>query len=206
MTFEELKDFILDPQKMKMSHIYKPAMLRYVLANGGEATRDQIAAEFIQRDALQLEHYRRKVVDKMPGQRMIRDGVLDRMGDTYRMASPLDQLTRSEQLELMAACDRRIEHLIAARGDPFPSSNSDPVPGSVRYEVLKLAGGRCELCGVSHEEVPLDVDHILPRSLGGSNDTDNLQALCRTCNSQKLNRDQTDFRPLNDQFNHRNPK
>jgi diadenosine tetraphosphate (Ap4A) HIT family hydrolase len=205
MTYEELKTFILDHNRMKMSHIYKPAMVRCVLANGGAASLDQIAAEFIQRDVLQLEHYRRNVVDKMPGQRMVRDGVLVKDGGTYRMAPPFDELTRSQQLELMAACERRIEEFVASRGDPFPRNNTDPVPGSVRYEVLKRAGGRCELCGVSHEEVPLDVDHIVPRTKGGTNDPSNLQALCRTCNSQKLNRDDTDFRAVADAFAERDP-
>jgi len=31
----------------------------------------------------------------------------------------------------------------------------------------------------------LDVDHILPRSEGGTDDPDNLQALCWRCNQDK---------------------
>ena len=82
-TFDELKAFILDPQRMRMSHVYKPLMIIAVLRNGGAASRDQIAAEFVARDVFQLEHYRRKVVDKMPGVRLVRDGVLERNGDVY---------------------------------------------------------------------------------------------------------------------------
>ncbi|MGI9446309.1 MAG: HNH endonuclease [Pirellulales bacterium] len=44
------------------------------------------------------------------------------------------------------------------------------------------------------ERFPLHVDHITPRSKGGSNDLDNLQALCRACHLGKGNRDDTDFR------------
>lgn len=35
---------------------------------------------------------------------------------------------------------------------------------------------------------PLTVDHIRPRSRGGTNDLTNLQILCRNCNSSKKNR------------------
>jgi 5-methylcytosine-specific restriction endonuclease McrA len=40
----------------------------------------------------------------------------------------------------------------------------------------------------------LHVDHIKPRSLGGTNDPDNLQTLCRKCNIGKSNKDDTDLR------------
>lgn len=32
---------------------------------------------------------------------------------------------------------------------------------------------------------PFEVDHIIPRHLGGSNDPDNLQALCHSCHAAK---------------------
>ena len=70
----------------------------------------------------------------------------------------------------------------------------------IRYEVLKRAGKRCELCGVAEGDsdyerlLPLHVDHVVPRPLGGSNDLTSLQVLCKACNFGKGNRDQTDFR------------
>ena len=64
----------------------------------------------------------------------------------------------------------------------------------MRFTVLKAAGGRCQLCGISTKERPLDVDHIVPRSRGGKTDLTNLQALCSKCNRSKRNQDETDFR------------
>jgi hypothetical protein len=40
---------------------------------------------------------------------------------------------------------------------------------------------RCVKCGSVHA---LQVDHILPRALGGSDDPDNLRLLCRSCNQR----------------------
>ena len=79
----------------------------------------------------------------------------------------------------------------------------EPISGSIRYEVLKRAEFRCELCGISAEEKSLEVDHIHPKSLGGKDDLSNYQALCYSCNASKGNRDSTDFRDLNTQYEHR---
>lgn len=43
--------------------------------------------------------------------------------------------------------------------------------------------GKCVLCGVTDK--PLTIDHIIPISKGGTNDTRNLQPLCRSCNARK---------------------
>ena len=50
---------------------------------------------------------------------------------------------------------------------------------------------------------PIDVDHIVPRSLGGENSINNYQALCYECNTNKGNRDDTDFRNIKNMFEHR---
>lgn len=45
-----------------------------------------------------------------------------------------------------------------------------------------LAAGACAYCGVTTE---LSIDHIIPRSRGGSHSNDNLACACVTCNSAK---------------------
>lgn len=70
------------------------------------------------------------------------------------------------------------------------------IPGSVRYEVLKRAEYRCELCGAHEDQAALHVDHILPKARGGSDEINNFQALCVTCNTNKRDRDDTDFRDV----------
>jgi len=57
----------------------------------------------------------------------------------------------------------------------------------VRAEVIHSAHGRCQMCGrtVAKHGVVLVVDHKKPRDWGGTNDRDNLWAICEDCNSGK---------------------
>ncbi|MBA3654566.1 MAG: HNH endonuclease [Actinobacteria bacterium] len=52
----------------------------------------------------------------------------------------------------------------------------------LRAFVLERDGDRCRACGAVES---LEVDHVLPRALGGTNDVENLQALCGPCNRKK---------------------
>lgn len=53
-----------------------------------------------------------------------------------------------------------------------------------RLQVFQRDGFRCKLCGSSGN---LTIDHIVPRSNGGSDDKENLRTLCRTCNINRGN-------------------
>lgn len=60
-----------------------------------------------------------------------------------------------------------------------------PVGKRLRYEVLKRDKFTCRYCGASAPDVHLQVDHIVPVSLGGGDTPDNLVAACVDCNSGK---------------------
>ena len=53
----------------------------------------------------------------------------------------------------------------------------------VREYVLSKWGRRCSYCGAS--QIPLQLDHIVPRSRGGSNRPSNLALACEPCNIRK---------------------
>ncbi len=55
----------------------------------------------------------------------------------------------------------------------------------VRYRVLRRDEFHCMACGATGKDDVLVVDHIHPVSKGGETTMDNLQTLCRTCNSGK---------------------
>lgn len=49
-------------------------------------------------------------------------------------------------------------------------------------DVLKKANGICAIC---HKRKKLTQDHIVPFYLHGSNNIENIQAICKSCNSRK---------------------
>jgi len=62
------------------------------------------------------------------------------------------------------------------------------IPASLRHEVFKRDGYKCVECGATKETTTLHVDHIIPKSEGGTDELDNLQTLCDKCNLAKSNR------------------
>ena len=59
------------------------------------------------------------------------------------------------------------------------------IPRKLRHQVFQRDGYRCRECGATNKETTLHIDHIKPVSKGGTNDIDNLQTLCETCNLAK---------------------
>lgn len=51
--------------------------------------------------------------------------------------------------------------------------------------LIERDGHKCNTCNA---ELHLTIDHIIPLSRGGSDNIENLQLLCRSCNSQKNNK------------------
>jgi hypothetical protein len=54
-----------------------------------------------------------------------------------------------------------------------------------RYEVFRRDGNTCRYCGAHAPEVKITIDHVVPESLGGSDDPSNLVTACMPCNSGK---------------------
>ena len=51
--------------------------------------------------------------------------------------------------------------------------------------ILSRDGHRCRYCGRTSRETVLEVDHVVPRSLGGPSADGNLVTACRDCNAGK---------------------
>ena len=64
---------------------------------------------------------------------------------------------------------------------------SGSITGKQRARILNLAKGRCQMCGktVSEDGIKLEVDHRIPQTWGGTDDDENLWAVCVQCNHGK---------------------
>jgi hypothetical protein len=62
---------------------------------------------------------------------------------------------------------------------------TEPVSARLRLLILERDQYRCQRCGAGREDAQLEIDHVHPRSKGGTNDPSNLQVLCLTCNARK---------------------
>ena len=98
------------------------------------------------------------------------------------------KLTLEQKAHIRMLCEQRLQTFVQKRGIgiwDYRLLDEEPISDSLRFQVLKAAGGRCQLCGISTKERPLDVDHIIPRSRSGKTELANLQALCSRCNRSK---------------------
>jgi hypothetical protein len=55
----------------------------------------------------------------------------------------------------------------------------------LRYEILRRDNHSCRYCGRAAPAVALTVDHVLPVTLGGTDDPTNLVTACADCNAGK---------------------
>jgi ATP adenylyltransferase len=202
MTYEQLIDFV--ERRMRMSHIYQPVMLLTLLQHHGECSETEIAKAISVHDPTQIEYYE-AVTRNMVGRVLTRHGIVKREGKRFSLLSsrPLSKDQRSELQRLLKA---KLDQYVAKRGERIWQHRKlalGDISGTVKFEVLNRASTRCELCGVSNTERALEVDHIVPRNHGGTDDITNLQALCYSCNAMKRDRDATDFRALRESYAHR---
>ena len=67
--------------------------------------------------------------------------------------------------------------------------NPGAISDTLRAKVRTQAGNRCGYCLARQEYVPwvLEIEHIVPKSKGGTDDEENLWLACHSCNLFKSN-------------------
>ena len=111
-------------------------------------------------------------------------------GQPRVVAAAYDAITQSASFALRGLASVELSEAVAKA--PAPAE-----PHGVRAQVLRRDGWQCRGCGWSPGDyIPsaptgrplyrgLEIDHIYPRSRGGSDDINNLQVLCTSCNTKK---------------------
>ena len=109
----------------------------------------------------------------MPGPVLTRHQLVGRHGAAYRLVPDVQDLTSDERAELLRLCDGAIANYTGRRGRKLYEHRRlalGDISGTARYEVLRRAGFPCDLCGISAEERAIEIDHIVPRKHGGTDD------------------------------------
>ena len=204
MQYELLRTFIAT--KIRMSHVYQPVMIRALLESNGRTAVEAIAKALLAEDRSQIEYYE-AAVKNMVGRVLTQHSVVRRDGADYVLEGQ-EEFTAEQTQELLALCESKLTEYVERRGRAIWEHRArglSDVSGSVRYQVLRDAKFRCNLCGISAEERALQVDHIVPRNHGGTDDPSNLQALCYSCNAMKRDTDDTDLRAVRASYSLRDP-
>jgi diadenosine tetraphosphate (Ap4A) HIT family hydrolase len=188
---DSLVDFI--ENHMRMSHIYQPLLIRLLVESGGASTVRDLALRFVTYDEAELREME-GILKKMPVPVLKKHGFVDRSGELVSLNVKVSDL--KDKARILRACETRLADYLEKKGENIWSYKwiANPVRNSIRYKVLADGNHRCALCGVSVQDRPLDVDHIIPKSLGGKSTYENLQVLCSKCNRSKGNKDNRDFR------------
>lgn len=117
---------------------------------------------------------------------LIKEGMI-LYNDTILPRLVLNELIESgkvkhEAIDAYHQCARAIRYRFV--GYKYPSEYYRAISKDLRKMVLDKCYHRCMHCNSHHK---LTMDHIIPWSYGGETRIDNLQALCRSCNSTKSN-------------------
>lgn len=64
----------------------------------------------------------------------------------------------------------------------------------IRQQVYNKYNGHCAYCGCELEYKDMQVEHIKPQRVGGTDDIENLIPTCRLCNHYKRGNDLDSFR------------
>lgn len=111
---------------------------------------------------------------------LVRAGVWEKVGNNYVVVHHADVV--SSTINSYHSKLRRDRSAKSARRAPA---------AQVLMAAIAAGTEACAVCGtVEH----LQIDHIVPRSRGGSDEPENLQVLCIQCNSSKNNRDWDEWR------------
>lgn len=181
---------------MTMTHVYQPIMIRTLLeSKDNRASRGSIARQFLGIDEAQINYYK-TITARWPHITLKKHNVIsyNRKGQEYTLLLDED-ITVSQRQRLIELCNNRLHEFIDKDPDIRRIRERDrrSKSGSLNYDIFAKTKGVCAACGIHATEARLHVDHIVPINQMGMDHPDNMQPLCYKCNTQKRDRDETNF-------------
>lgn len=100
----------------------------------------------------------------------------------YTKAGPLTVTKANGIVYVRKAYDVNQLAMVLAGGNP-----QRRLPAALRWRIYRRDQGICRYCGVAcgPEAERWEIDHVVPRALGGRDDPSNLALACRRCNQKK---------------------
>jgi hypothetical protein len=134
MKFQALREFV--SQKVRMSHVYQPVMIRSLIRGGGRAPIETIAKDLLAEDRSQIEYYS-AIVKNMVGRVLTRHNVVQRQGEGYVLAD-FDSLSQEQASEILQLCEQKLAGATRTTliSEPFRSSyEAQPIKASAMLMV-----------------------------------------------------------------------
>ena len=101
----DLHEYIIN--RMEMSHIYQPVMLKVLLENNGEASIEQIASAMLSYDQSQVEYYGIRTM-QMFGKDLTKNGVIEPVKNGRRTTGfklNIEAMSETQTASLVALCN-----------------------------------------------------------------------------------------------------
>ena len=115
------------------------------------------------------------------------NAILNSVGLSFTMSKRRSYRVHIQQ-DCSPAAQAAIETLCRAAVYVASCSSQNSSGPSIREELYEEQNHKCNGCKNTYLLKDLTIDHISPKAQGGSDDRDNLQLLCHSCNSIKGDR------------------
>jgi 5-methylcytosine-specific restriction endonuclease McrA len=163
------------------------------LAHRGQTIRDAVLTRRAVRRSRRQRHTRYRKQRFLNRRR--RDGWLPRSLES-RVANVETWVRRLTRLVLVGAISMELvrfdtQLMQDAEVSGVAYQQGTPAGYETREYLLEKCGRRCAYC--RKENVPLQVEHLIPKARGGSDRVSNLTLACEPCNQRKSNQTATEF-------------